>query len=103
MQELVQAIEGLDLDMFQHIVGRAIVKHGLELVNKSEKIQYHDQKEPEHNLSHLDQEGVLQASQVMLQQLAEKDMLKGSIPKFATLMKILRLPRFLFMSGRYSS
>ena len=82
MQELVQAIEGLDLDMFQHIVGRANVRHGLELVKKSDKIQHHDQKEPEHNLSHLDQEGVLQASQVMLQQLAEKGMLKGSIPKF---------------------
>ena len=31
--------------------------------------------------SHLDQEGVLQASQVMVQQLVEKGMLKGSIPK----------------------
>ena len=81
MQDLVQAIEGLDLDLLQHIVGRAIVKHGLELVPKSDKIQYHDQKEPEHNLSHLDQEGVLQASQVMVQQLVEKGMLKGSIPK----------------------
>ena len=81
MQELVQAIEGLDLDLLQHIVGKAIVKHGLELVPKSDKIQYHDQKEPEHNLSHLDQEGVLQASQVMVQQLVEKGMLKGSIPK----------------------
>ena len=42
---------------------------------------HHDHKEPEHNLSHLDQEGVLQASQVMVQQLVEKGMLKGSIPK----------------------
>ena len=33
-QELVQAIEGLDVDMLQQIVGRAVVKHGLELVNK---------------------------------------------------------------------
>ena len=81
MQDLVHAIEGLDLDLFQHIVGKAIVKHGLELVPKSDKIQHHDQKEPEHNLSHLDQEGVLQASQVMVQQLVEKGMLKGSIPK----------------------
>ena len=55
MQDLVQAIEGLDLDLLQHIVGKAIVKHGLELVPRSNKIQYHDQKEPEHNLSHLDQ------------------------------------------------
>ena len=39
------------------------------------------QREPEHNLTHLDQEGVLQASQVMVQQLVEKGMLKGSIPK----------------------
>ena len=38
-------------------------------------------KKPEHNLSNLDQEGVLQASQVMVQQLVEKGMLKGSIPK----------------------
>ena len=68
-------------DLLQHIVGKAIVKHGLELVPKSDKIQYHDQKEPEHNFSHLDQEGVLQASQVMVQQLVEKGMLKGSIPK----------------------
>ena len=81
IQELVQAIEGLDLDMLQQIVGRAIVKHGLELVNKTGKVQYHDQKEPEHNLSHLNQEGLLQASQVMVQQLVEKGMLKGSIPK----------------------
>ena len=42
--------------------------HGLELVStKPNKIQYHDQKEPEHKLSHLDQEGVLQVSQVMVQ------------------------------------
>ena len=81
MQDLVHPIEGLDLDLLQHIVGKAIVKHGLELVPKSDKIQSHDQKEPEHNLSHLDQEGVLQASQVMVQQLVEKGMLKGSIPK----------------------
>ena len=82
MQELVHAIEGLDLDVLQHVVGKAIIKHGLELVPiKPDKIQYHDQKEPEHSLSHLDQEGVLQASQVMVQQLVEKGMLKGSIPK----------------------
>ena len=53
---------------------------GLELVPKTEKIQYHVQKETEQNLSHLDQEGVLQASPVMVQ-LVEKGMLKGSIPK----------------------
>ena len=82
MQELVYAIEGLDLEILQYIVGKAILKHGLELVpTKPNKIQYHDHKEPEHNLSHLDQEGVLQASQVMVQQLVEKGMLKGSIPK----------------------
>ena len=82
MQELVHAIEGLDLDILQHVVGKAILKHGLELVPTTpNKIQHHDQKEPEHNLSHLDQEGVLQASQLMVQQLVEKGMLKGSIPK----------------------
>ena len=32
MQELVHAIEGLDLDVLQHIVGKAIIKHWLELV-----------------------------------------------------------------------
>ena len=54
----------------------------MELVpTRPDKIQYHDHKEPEHNLSHLDQEGVLQASQVMAQQLVEKGMLKGNIPK----------------------
>ena len=37
MQNLVQAIEGLDFELLQHIVGRAIIKHGLELVPKSEK------------------------------------------------------------------
>ena len=82
MQELVHAIEGLDLEILQHVVGKAILKHGLELVpTKPNEIQYHDHKEPEHNLSHFDQEGVLQASQVMVQQLVEKGMLKGSIPK----------------------
>ena len=82
MQELVHAIEGLNLEVLQHIVGKAIIKHGLVLVpTKPDKIQYHDQKEPEHNLSYLDQEGVLQASQVMVQQLVEKAMLKGSIAK----------------------
>ena len=79
MQELVQAIEGLDVDMLQQIVGRAVVKHGLELVNKVD--HGHDQREPMHNMSHLDQEGMLQASQVMVQQLVEKGMLKGTIPK----------------------
>ena len=79
MQELVQAIEGLDVNMLQQIVGRAVVKHGFELVNRVDKGHYHDQKEPEHNLSHLDQEGVLQASQVMVQQIVEKGMLKSSI------------------------
>ena len=82
MQELVHAIEGLDLDILQHVVGKAVLKHGLELIlAKPSGIQYHDQREPEHNLTHLDQEGVLQASQVMVQQLVEKGMLKGSIPK----------------------
>ena len=33
MQELVQAIEGLDVDLLQQIVGRAAMKHGLEFVN----------------------------------------------------------------------
>ena len=34
-----------------------------------------------HDMSHLNQEGMLQASQVMVQQLVEKGMLKGTIPK----------------------
>ena len=82
MQELVHAIEGLDLDILQHVVGKAVLKHGLELIpTKPTGMQYDKQREPEHNLTHLDQEGVLQASQVMVQQLVEKGMLKGSIPK----------------------
>ena len=86
IQELVHAIEGLHLDILQHVVGKAIIKHGLELVpTKPDKFQYRDQKEPKHNLSHLDQEGVLQASQVMVQQLVEKGMLKGNIPKLDNL------------------
>ena len=79
MQELVQAIEGLDVDMLQHIVGRAVIKHGLELVNKEG--HGHEQRVLEPNMSHLDQEGMLQASQVMVQQLVGKGMLKGTIPK----------------------
>ena len=79
---MVHAIEALDLEILQHVVGKAILKHGLELApSKPKKIQYHDQKKSEHNLSHLDQEGVLHASQVIVQQLVEKGMLKGSIPK----------------------
>ena len=101
MQELVHAIEGLDLDILQHVVGKAILKHGLELIpTKPNKIQYHDQKEPEHNLSHFNQEGMLQASQVIVQQLVEKGKLKGSIPKLDNLMVILNQPKFLFMFGR---
>ena len=79
MQELVQTIEGLDVDMLQQIVGRAVVKYGLDLVNKVD--HGHDQRVLEPNRSHLDQEGMLQASQVMVQQLVEKGMLKGTIPK----------------------
>ena len=32
MQELVNAIEGLDLDILQHVAAKAILKHGLELL-----------------------------------------------------------------------
>ena len=78
MQELVQAIEGLDVDMLQQIVGRAVVKQSLELVNKDHG---HEQRVLEPNMSHLDQEVMLQAIQVMVQQLVEKGMLKGTIPK----------------------
>ena len=35
----------------------------------------------ESNMSHLDPEGMLQASEVMVQQLVEKGILKGTIPK----------------------
>ena len=69
------------MDILQQIVGRAAVKHGLQLVNKADRVHYYDKKEPEHNSSHLDPNDVLQASQVMVQQLVEKGMLKGSIPK----------------------
>ena len=56
------------------------MKHGLEFVSKGER-EHCDQREIDHGTSHLDPEGVLQASQVMVQQLVEKGMLKGSIPK----------------------
>ena len=55
------------------------VNHGLELVSKVD--HGHDQRVLEPNLSYLDQEGMLQASQVMVQQLVEKGMFKGTIPK----------------------
>ena len=55
--------------------------HGLELISRTDKAHYHDQKEHEHNQSHLDQEGVLQAIQVIVQQHVEKGMLEGSISK----------------------
>ena len=79
VHELVQAIEGLDVNVFQKIVGRAPLKHGLEFFSKGERENY-DQREIDHDTSHLDPEGVLQASQVMVQQFVEKGMLKGSIP-----------------------
>ena len=79
IQELVQAIEGLDVDMLQQIVRRAVVKHCLELVIRED--HGYEQRVLEPNMSHLDQEGMLQASQVMVQQLVEKSMLKGTIPK----------------------
>ena len=45
MQELIHAIEGLDLEILQHVVGKAILNHGLELApSKPYKIQHHDQK-----------------------------------------------------------
>ena len=81
VHELVQAIEALDMNVFQQIVGRAALKHGLEFTPKGERVVYQDQREVDHSTSHLDPEGVLQASQVMVQQLIEKGMLKGSIPK----------------------
>ena len=79
MQELVQDIEGLNVDMLQQIVGRAFVKHGLELVNRED--HSHEQREPVHNMSYLDQEGILQASKVIVQPLVEKGMLKSTILK----------------------
>ena len=80
VHELIQAMEGLDANVFQQIVGRAALKHGLEFISKDER-EHFEQRELNHGTSHLDAEGVLQASQVMVQQLVEKGMLKGSIPK----------------------
>ena len=48
----------------------------MELVNKVD----HDHRDPIHDMSHLNQEGMLQDSQVMVQQLVEIGMLKGTIP-----------------------
>ena len=55
--------------MLQHTVGRAVVKHGLELVNRLD--HDHEKRVLEPNMSHLDQEVMLQSSQVMVQQLVE--------------------------------
>ena len=52
IQELGQAIEGLNVDMLQQIVGRAVVKHGLELVSKVD--HGNDQRVLEPNMCHLD-------------------------------------------------
>ena len=60
----------------------------------------HDHREPMHDMSHLNQEGMLQASQVMVQQLVEKGMLKVLFPSWTTLMVTHRLPRFHFMCGK---
>ena len=37
VHELIQAMEGLDANVFQQIVGRAALKHGLEFVLKGER------------------------------------------------------------------
>ena len=34
VHELIQAMEGLDANVFQQIVGRATLKHGLEFISK---------------------------------------------------------------------
>ena len=63
VQDLAHAIEGLDSEILQQTVGRTIMKHGFELVSNGEKENEHDP-----NLSHLDTEGVFQASQVIVKQ-----------------------------------
>ena len=102
IKELAQAIEGLGVDILQQIVGRGVVKHGLELVNTVDRVYYYELREPEQNISHLDLNGVLHASQVMVQQLVEKGMLKGNIPKLDNFngnpQKFLM--KFLFTCGR---
>ena len=47
MQQLVQIMEGLDVNIFQQIVGKAANNHGFEFRLKSERIPYYDQKEIE--------------------------------------------------------
>ena len=71
VHELVQAIEGLDANVFQQIVGRAALKHGLEFVSKGER-EHYEQREIDHGTSHLDPEGVLQANQVMFSAIGRK-------------------------------
>lgn len=82
LQGLTHALEGLDLEILQKIFCRAAQKHGLELVSKSErgKLEYHD-RDQDQNLSHLDADGILQTSQIMVKQLVKKGMSKGTIPK----------------------
>ena len=81
MQQLVQIMEGLDVNIFQQIVGKAADKHGFEFRHKSERIPYYGQKEIVPDTQYLNQQDVLQANQVMVQQLVEKGVLKGNIPK----------------------
>ena len=81
IQQLVQLIEGLDVNIFQQIVGKAANKHVFEFIPKSESVLYHHQKEIEPDTPYLNQQEVLQASQVIVQQLVEKGVLQGNIPK----------------------
>ena len=52
VHELVQAIEGLDINVFQQVVGRAALKHGLEFLSKDER-EHYDQREIDHWPHHI--------------------------------------------------
>ena len=100
MQELGQTIEGLDVSMLQQLVAKAAMRHGLELVNKNERLHCHDQKEIEPGTSYLNQDGALQESQVMVQQLAEKGIPKGNIPMLDNFNGDPKTTKIFFMFGR---
>ena len=99
MQELVQVIEGLDVDMLQQIVGRAVIKHALELVNKVD--HGHDQREPMHDI--WIKKACYKLVKLWYNNLLRKACLKVLSPSWTILMVTHRLPRFHFMCGGKTS
>ena len=76
---LVHALNKLGHELLQQVVGKAIAKHGLQIQPSPISKPVELTQSPE--VSHMDPEGMLHASQLMVQHLIEKGVLKGSIPK----------------------